>query len=194
MQLFYRLPYKARCALASGEGIRLRGWRYGLGFDDLVSEALERDHWTTQRWAQHHENELERLLDHAARRVPYYRTQWRARRRRGDNSSWSELANWPILDKGEVRRFPHAFIADDATRFRHTTHTSGTTGTPLRLVHSRHALRQWYALHEARTRIWHGVSRRDHWAILGAKLIAEPGSSEPPFWSPANHSASSTCQ
>jgi phenylacetate-CoA ligase len=61
-------------------------------------------------------------------------------------------------------------------------HTSGTTGTPVQLHQSRRTLVAWYALVEARSRRWYGVSRNDRWAILGGRLIAPVGQNRPPFW------------
>jgi phenylacetate-CoA ligase len=61
-------------------------------------------------------------------------------------------------------------------------HTSGTTGKPLNLWWSRPTVRAWYALFEARVRIWHGVSRRDNWAILGGQLVTPFHQNRPPFW------------
>ena len=41
---------------------------------------------------------------------------------------------------------------------------------------------RWYALFEARWRGWHGVSRKNRWAILGGKLVTPVSESRPPFW------------
>jgi len=60
--------------------------------------------------------------------------------------------------------------------------TSGTTGTPLQLWWSRKAVREWFALFEARIRQWNGVSRKDHWAILGGQPIVPATARKPPYW------------
>jgi phenylacetate-CoA ligase len=93
------------------------------------------------------------------------------------------LENWPVLAKEELRRNPAAFLADDCRPSRmFVTHTSGTTGTPLRLYESRAAIRAWYALVEARWRRWYGLSRQDRWAILGGQLVTPAAQRTPPFW------------
>lgn len=43
-------------------------------------------------------------------------------------------------------------------------------------------MQAWYALFEARTRRWNGVSRHENWAILGGQLIASTNTRRPPFW------------
>lgn len=96
---------------------------------------------------------------------------------------WENLQNWPVLKKSVLRSRPETFVAEDCDRHRmFCEHTSGTTGTPLTLWQSRDTLREWYALMEARWRGWYGVSRQDHWAILGGQLVTPIRQKKPPFW------------
>jgi phenylacetate-CoA ligase len=123
------------------------------------------------------------MLERAATRVPYYRSQWARRRRMGDKASWELLENWPVLEKESLRTNPRAFVADDCdVRRLFHEHTSGTSGTPLELWWSRQTVRAWYALFEARCRRWHGVTRHDRWAILGGQLVTPVEKKDPPFW------------
>jgi phenylacetate-CoA ligase len=114
--------------------------------------------------------------------VPYYRDLWSRRRRAGDRRAWDELANWPVLDKETVRSTPRAFVSDDASKLLFEDHTSGTTGTPLRVWLPRRSVQEWYAIYESRARLWYGVSRRDRWAILGGQLVVPSGATTPPYW------------
>jgi phenylacetate-CoA ligase len=183
LQLYHALPGPARSLIASSRGLYLRAWRYGPETDRQVAEALEREHWSARQWRAWREERLASVLHRAATQVPYYREQWGARRRRGDDCSWEVLENWPILEKEAVRADPKAFVADDCDpqRMFHE-HTSGTTGKSLDLWQSRETVRSWYALFEARWRNWYGVSREDRWAILGGQLITPVKQRRPPFW------------
>src|SRR5262249_31378812 len=161
----------------------LRSWRYSPETERLVEEALEREYWGPKRWKAYQEERLTYVLHRAATRVPYYREQWAARRRRGDQASCEYLENWPVLAKESLRQNPTAFVADDCdVRNMYCDHTSGTTGTPLELWLSRETVRSWYALSEARLRRWNGVSYRDKWAILGGQPVVPAGVRRPPFW------------
>ncbi|MEO1366051.1 MAG: AMP-binding protein, partial [Acidobacteriota bacterium] len=152
---------------------RLRRWRYGDDTPRRVAEALERDYWDADAWRRFHGERLRRRLDDAARHVPAY-----AARRPG-----APLDAWPLLEKSALRRDPESFLdARLNPRNLYAEHTSGTSGTPLRLFWSRRTVRAWYALSEARSRSWYGVSRRDRWAILGGQLVADPRRTRPPFW------------
>lgn len=183
LRLYRILPSPARSVAVSMRGYQLRSWRYGPETDRLVAEALERETWSAERWKAWQEERLAYVLHRAATRVPYYREQWSARRRRGDRASWERLENWPILEKETLRQSPMAFVADDCDvrRMSHE-HTSGTTGKALDLWRSRDTVRAWYALTEARARVWYGVSRNDRWAILGGRVLVPVYRREPPFW------------
>ncbi|MDX1981231.1 MAG: hypothetical protein SFV51_13250, partial [Bryobacteraceae bacterium] len=130
--LFHSLPYPLRVLAASVRGYQLRQRRYGGGnTSQLVQETLERDHWTAKHWRKWHEERLGFVLHRAATRVPWYRALWEERRRRGDQSSWEYLENWPVLEKDEFRQNSRMFVADDCdpNRLIHLV-TSGTTGSP----------------------------------------------------------------
>jgi phenylacetate-CoA ligase len=181
--LYHRLPVPLRTVAASWQGLRLRSWRYGPDTDRLVDEALEREGWSPQRWKRWQEERLAYVLHRAATRVPYYRAQWAARRRRGERASWEYLENWPILEKQALRDNPRAFVADDRdVRRMYYDHTAGTTGTPLDLWFSKDTVRGWFALFEARVRRWNGLSRHDHWATLGGQPVVPAQTQLPPFW------------
>ncbi len=183
LHLYRRLPAPMRSMVAGVRGRQLRAWRYGTETERLVEEALERESWSAERWRAWRDEKVAFVLNRAATRVPYYREQWAARRRRGDMASYDLLENWPVLEKDALRSAPHAFVADDrSTRNMFHEHTSGTTGKPLDLWFSRATVRQWYALFEARWRRWYGVSRHDRWAIFGGQLVVSVEQRTPPFW------------
>ena len=183
LRLYHHLPGPVRSLVASARGYQLRSWRYGAETEELIAEALEREHWTSERWKTWQENRLSFILNRAATRVPYYREQWAERRRHGDRSSWEYLENWPPLEKESLRKHSKAFLADDCNlRMLSHLQTSGTTGKPLDLWFTREAMRTWYALSDARWRHWYGVSRHDRFAMLGGQLVAPVRQRRPPFW------------
>jgi phenylacetate-CoA ligase len=93
------------------------------------------------------------------------------------------LSNWPVLSKDALRDRPEAFLASGVNpRSQIVVHTSGTTGKPLTLWLSRDAVREWYALSEARWRSWYGVSRHDRWGIFGGQMVTSFAQTRPPFW------------
>ncbi len=172
-----------RTVVASLRGFYLRSWRYGQETERLAEEAIGRESWNPNQWRVWQEERLAYVLHRAATRVPYYREQWAARRRCGDQASWEYLENWPILEKEFLRENPRAFVADDCdVRKMFCEHTSGTTGKPLNLWWSMETVRKLYALSEARIRYWNGVSRHDRWGMIGGQLVTPVNQRRPPFW------------
>lgn len=183
LSLYHHLPPPLRSLTASLRGLYLRSWRYGPETERLVNEAHAHENWSPEQWKAWQEERLAFILHRAATKVPYYRQQWESRRIRGDQASWEVLQNWPILEKNSIRQNPAAFVADDCdTRHMFHEHTSGTTGKPLDLWWGREMVRTWYALVEARWRLWYGVSRHDRWAIVGGQLVVPFSQKRPPFW------------
>ena len=183
LSIYHHLPYSLKVLAASIKGHQLQRYRYGTDTARMVEEALERETWDETQWETWRAERLDLVLTRSAKDVPYYRQYWQAQRRNGNKASWSYLENWPILKKEVVRKTPRAFVADDCDIHRmYCDHTSGTSGTPLKLWESRQTVRQWYALFEARWRRWYDVSRFDRWAILGGQLVVPFAQSKPPFW------------
>lgn len=182
-EIYGKLPPFLRTVPATLRGYYLRSWRYGSETPQIVAQAIEREQWTSTQWQVWQSERLARQLHRAATRVPYYREQWRQRRLRGDNASWELLANWPVLEKSTVREVGPALVADDCDRSKmFADRTSGTTGTPLTIWQRRPAIRNWYGLFEARTRLWYGVSRFSRWAILGGQTVTPLSQRKPPYW------------
>lgn len=183
LKTYHTLPYSLRVIAASLHGFRLQTMRYSTDTDHLVAEALARENWTSNQWNIRQQEHLAQMLWHASRNIPYYRQQWEARRRNGDQASVETLSNWPVLSKDVLRDHPKAFVADGVKlRSQIVEHTSGTTGKPLTLWMSKDSVRQWYALFEARWRNWYGLSRHDRWGILGGQMVTPFAQSTPPFW------------
>jgi len=183
LKYYHSLPSPLRSVAASLRGFYLRSWRYGPETERLVETAVARESWTVSQWKGWQDERLAYVLHRAATSVPYYREQWTARRRRGDNASWNYLENWPILEKYDVKANPKAFVAEDCNlRLMFREETSGTTGKSLSVWWSKDTVRNWYALSEARIRHWNGISRHDRWAMIGGQLVVPVTHREPPFW------------
>src|SRR5262249_60933709 len=93
LSLYHSLPPWMRSLAASLRGLQLRHWRYGADAEQLVDEALERDHWSVEKLRKWQEERLAFILHRAATKAPFYREHWAKRRARGDKSSWERLEN-----------------------------------------------------------------------------------------------------
>ena len=183
LRLYHALPPFARNWVANTRGYSLRKTRYSPATARLADAALERDRWPVEKWAAWQQDQLLPLLRRAAVQVPYYRQLWDDRTRSGDSATVEALADWPVLKKEALRIQPERFLADDCDRRKmEQVTTSGTTGTPISLWRSRETNRQWYALYEARVRLWNGLSRQNRWGHLGGQPVVPFHQSRPPYW------------
>ncbi len=183
LSLYHALPGPLRNTVASLKGYQLKRWRYSRETDVWAREASERERWSQAQWHDWLQSRLPQILQQAVQSVPYYRDYWASQKGKAGPQAYLNLENWPILTKEVVRQHPRDFLSDDCDpRKMIHEHTSGTTGTPLDLWQTKSAARLWYAIYEARTRGWNGVSRHDRWGILGAQKVVSPQRRKPPFW------------
>jgi phenylacetate-CoA ligase len=190
LKAYHALPEWAQSIAAAGRGVYLSCWRYDRNTEQLVSQALARDTWTSEQWKVWQADRLSYILHRAATAVPFYQAFWAKQSLSAGQKPWLVLESWPILEKEEVRKNPRAFVAKDCRTWRmFPEHTSGTSGTPLTLWRRRQTQIAWYGLLEARLRRWHSVSLHDRWAILGGQSIVPVSRKTPPFWiwNPALH-------
>lgn len=102
-------------------------------FHDFLLDSQSWSHDRLRGWAQ---ERLERILEHASTRVPYYRrTLAPYRGGFAEMIQRLDLSELPLLTKEDVRGHFDELRADDWTRYGATpTHTSGSSGTPTRFL------------------------------------------------------------
>lgn len=181
--LLEALPRPMKVAGFTAAGAVRERMRYGRSLDRKVAQAFEREEWTDAEWDDWFATVIPRLLHAASRDVPAYRRYWDQQRRLGRTADVGDLSAWPVLRRESVRADAASFVSERAPRIaRFVDQTSGSTGSPLRVVSGLGVQRNWYALVEARMRRWNGVSRTDRWAIFGGRMVAPVSQSEPPYW------------
>lgn len=75
-----------------------------------------------------HNGRIEEILRHATSTVPFY----------GEYEGVAELDMFPVVDKGTIQANVRKIVSNDYPAGRlHTATTSGSTGTPFRVVHDR---------------------------------------------------------
>lgn len=164
-------------------GFFRNSWRYNSKSVALIEIAEEREQWSFAQWKIYQENALEKLLHRAYYHIPYYRNHWSKRRQGGDQSSYNDLMNWPIIDKQAIRANTMAFLADDCNpKKMYHEHTGGTSGSPLNVYWSKDTTLQYYAIFERRIRNWHGVTKDTRYGILGGQMLIPFSQKAPPFW------------
>lgn len=157
--------------------------RRGCNFERLVSDAISREKWSDGQWRTYQASQLTDLLLHARNTVPYYKQYWDSQDKTGNLETIQDLKNWPILEKHTVRANPELFLSETSNkRGLQEWHTSGSSGTPTKIVWSKQTMRNRWAIFEARTRRWYGVSHKDNFALIGGRMVTPFDQEKPPFW------------
>jgi phenylacetate-CoA ligase len=166
--LYSALPIVLQHACATAQGARYHHWRYGGIFPTYLETLRQTEFLPAEQMAELQQAELDRLLRFAAAHVPHYRQH-------GPSA---------LTTKDQIRERPQDFLAD--TFPRHTLipwHTSGTTGKPLTVFHSREAMQKMWAFVEL-YRNTAGVSKQDRRGQFTGRMIVPAGQpvSRKVFW------------
>lgn len=184
--LYDRAPAWAQDVLCSVEGFRLRRERFSGGFAARLAAARSRGRWSDTQLAAYRLTRLRTMLIHAGRHVPAMREQFAACGFVPERISHAdELAALPILDKHAIVERGHDMraqkIPHGEDRGAIALQSSGTTGAGLRLVMSRGALQEQWAVCW-RFRHWHGIEADTWCAQLAGRTIVPVDHHAPPFW------------
>lgn len=157
--LYARLPVPLQDVCVTLKGLDFRLRRESLRIRRQTYRFLLRSEtWSAQELRAYQERRLRDHLERVVAEVPYYRDR-SAYRRVLDfpGTALDALRRLPILTKQAVREHQESFVNPEIPRYRCTEiFTSGTTGTPLRLLETRRSFSERFAF----------VSRLRHWAGL----------------------------
>ena len=164
------------------------GWnsyrnRFGAPFQRILEELIRSDFLDAEASREDQERRLRNTISWAAETVPHYREMFR---REGLDprsiSTLEDLKQIPFLEKETVRERPQS-LRSERVPDRQTipAHTSGTTGTALRLYYTKEALGWEYGV-TWRQRRWFGIQLGDSFATFGGQHVVPFHQLVPPFW------------
>jgi phenylacetate-CoA ligase len=184
-QLTYNhAPIFVQNLLVSFYGLKLQNERYGRGADLHYSELLGSE-WYGVGQIEDLQNKLFlQIIRHAFNTVPFYR-QWQ--KEAGVDvtciRSIADVEKLPIISKDQIRKDPSAFCSELYLNKRRAfwLETSGTTGTPLKVLCDWDSRRRHYAFWR-RLRSWYGINPGDSRATFFGRIVVPPEQARPPFW------------
>lgn len=176
-------PVFVQNAAITAWGYATRIMRRGRTFRRALEE-LERSQWFSPDEFEALQNErLAALIRHCYAKVPYYRRVMRERNLTPDDiRTVDDLPKLPFLTKEIVRTEADSLLPEDLGRFGvYRSKTSGTTGTPLKLVRDLASISTEYAFI---WRVWRsfGLDLSDKRAVMRGDFVAPPDQDAPPFW------------
>ena len=182
MQAYWRLPIVLQETALNLYAGRLQKLYYGPGFEEWRQRLLEWRSWTCSQAETWQNLQLQRLIEHAATRVRYYREKWQG-------IDWisirsvQDLHILPLLDKQDIRLREPLFIAEGLDpKTLWVEKTSGSTGTSLRIFWPKSMLPKFWAVMEVMVRNVAGVTQAMPRAMVGGRPIVSGSTRKPPYW------------
>ncbi len=183
-RVFLALPV-LRNGAATLKGVQVHRERYGTHYQEALDRIEARAGWSAAAMLDYQSARLRQIIGIAARHVPYYRELFhKLGLSPGDFHDAEDLQKLPILEKDLVRADPFRFVDErlDSRRLLTET-TTGTTGTPIRVLMTPAVLQEHYAFYEARCRKKAGFRYgRDPFVTFGVRRVAAMHRTKPPFW------------
>ena len=182
-RLYDKSPAPVQDLMAMTYGHVLRRQRYGAIYRRELTFLQLNDMQCPEVMRDIQQRRLKALVAHAIQYVPHYRDLARRGGFRAENVSLETISElFPVLDRAEVRSAPNRFVSEAFTsRQTNVASTSGTSGSPLRVVRSKSALHQNYAFF-ARFLGWHGLTPFSRSATFAGRTLVSSARTEPPFW------------
>jgi phenylacetate-CoA ligase len=172
-------------------GINAFGWywarrRLGPVFEEQLRGYIDRESWSQDRFTAFLQERLRSQVQTAFTQVPYYRQKFAVfgiGEKDVSNLRIDDLARLPLTQKTSLRKDPMSFLTDAAAKNPPKAfHTSGTTGTPLRIFWDFKVHQHNIAVRAARSFRWAGVDYRGSRAVMAGRILVNPLKQKPPFW------------
>jgi phenylacetate-CoA ligase len=181
-------------------------WRLASAFEGLAWPAvpgpesaavlallwqLERSQWLAREELERRQlAQLGALLRHAYETVPYYRRRWGALYHPSHPPSFGRFAQLPLLTRHDLQgsfealKSLHAALEHGTPQERRT---SGSTGTPVRILDTPHVQQQWRA-QTLRDHLWHRRDLSRKLAVIRVESVVEEAGN----WGPATAGLAAT--
>lgn len=163
-------------------GIKWYRRRFKGDFDSELQGFIRRENFVKKEWDDYKKSQLQKLILHAYRNVPYYKKLFDENNISASNFDLSDLPKIPLLNKETFKAIGQdTLIAKKAEYGGEFYSSSGSTGTPTKVLVSRKCHQRYAAANEARSRMWAGVTRRSPRGMIGGRRVIVNSNDGPPF-------------
>ena len=181
--IYSRVPIWAQDAIVSAYGYRLYKRRYKGKFNEYLKRAQEQYLLDDKKLSELQNKRLQKLVSAAAENVPYYRSLFRRHNIDPDKiKTTHDLERVPLLSKTPLRKAPEEFIDSSYKGNKiNVIHTTGSTGTPLKIFCDDTARQQNFA-YFTRFLMKAGLNPFGKSATLWGRIVVPAKQQSPPFW------------
>lgn len=180
------IPVPLQNLAVSAYGFLWNRRRFGGIFESTLKEFRTREQFNGQQWQEYQSARIREILIHAHQHVPFYKESFK---RAGIDEATlqkielSQIGQLPFLSKEELRQFGTSTLLSEIREKGGSFYSSsGSTGTPTRILYSYSMHQRISALYEARVRNWAGVTRLDSRGMIGGRRVLPSGEGKPPYY------------
>ncbi len=185
-KLYPYVPIWVQQLMVSVYGLKWHKRRFGGIFQQELTQYKNREQFSVQEWEAYCNNQLRSLLLHAFQTVPYYQQLWTDigfDSRSIATFTTKQLGQLPMLEKETLRQEGDSSLLSLKLEASGEFYaSSGSTGTPTRILFSAKMHQRWSAAFEARIRNWAGLSIKNPRGMIGGRRIVNDGNNQGPFY------------
>ena len=185
-KIYPLLPVPIQNIMISTFGYQWNRRRFGGVFSEEHLKFKAREIFTGQQWHDYQTSELRKLLVHAFTTVPYYNEKYKEAGFSLEDLKGFEpgdLARLPVLSKDDLRKLGTSrLLSSKKLTGRQFFSSSGSTGTPTKILFSNAMHQRWSAAFEARIRNWAGLTRFNSRGMIGGRRVVPDGPSKGPYY------------
>jgi phenylacetate-CoA ligase len=185
-KLYPYLPVWIQNIGISMYGYRWKKRRFGGAFNSYYKAYKLRETYTEADWKVFVNIELQKLLNHALHHVPYYQnlfTQIGVTTEDIKTFTTNDLIKIPFLEKNELRMYGESTLLATTLEPKGEFYaSSGSTGTPTKILFSESMHQKWSAAFECRIRNWANLSINDARGMIGGRRVVPNGHNKGPFY------------
>jgi len=175
-EMVKHLPYPVKQGIKYAYGMLPPHIRYGRVFWETYNFLQESQWWTQEKLEEYQMFQLQKLLNHAYKNVPYYRRIFdKLGLKPKDIQSIDDFRQLPLLSKSDIMNQEQDFVSLTHKNRLEPAHTGGTTGSPLHFWYEKGVTRAKERAFFERMWQWHGYnSWKDRSVIImGAYKLGE---------------------
>ncbi len=182
--VYNSLPATLQNVVFSGYGYWMRNRRHGRQFREILAFLQKTEWWDAEQIRAYQTERLQHIVKHCYETVPYYQNVFKGLGLTpADIRTTEDLKQLPVMTKQDAKDHAEALLSTKISRRKcFSTRTGGTTGKPLTIYLTKHALAfQWatWWRHRARFGFRFGEDRS---LMFGARLPVPPGQVGCPLW------------
>lgn len=164
-------------------GYKWKKRRFGGIFQQEYAGYVAREKNSCSDWSNYQKIELQKLLKHAGSEVPYYKELFTPLKLNFDDFNLGDLKKLPVLEKDTLRQLGQStLLAKKLEPEGEFYSSSGSSGTPTKILFSSTMHQKWSAAFEARIRNWAGLSIKDARGMIGGRRIIRTAEANPPYY------------